>query len=96
MVILFQLQIEEFKSKMESTVMELKSKLSDSCNALTHLQDENKVLRDKIAEKETKNIKVRTYARACVCVCSSCMHPVAGGGHMYAPGSRRWAHVCSW
>jgi chromosome segregation ATPase len=51
-------EIEEFKSKMESTVMELKSKLSDSCNALTHLQDENKVLRDKIAEKETKNIKL--------------------------------------
>ena len=51
-------QIEEYKSKMESTVMDLKSQLNHSGSLVTQLQNENKMLKDKIAEKETKNIKV--------------------------------------
>ena len=48
----------EFKSKMDTTVSELQTLLAQNQGKVTRLHDENKRLRDQLTERESKIIQV--------------------------------------
>ena len=48
----------EFKSKMDTTVSELQTQLAQNQAKVTRLHDENKRLRDQLTERESKIIQV--------------------------------------
>ena len=48
----------EFKSKMDTTVSELQTQLVQNQGKVTRLHDENKRLRDQLTERESKIIQV--------------------------------------
>ena len=51
-------QINEYKSKMETTVSELQTQLTQTQGRVSRLHDDNKRLRDQLTEKESKIIQV--------------------------------------
>lgn len=52
------IQLNEYKSKMETTVSELQTQLTQSQGKVSRLHDDNKRLRDQLTEKESKIIQV--------------------------------------